>query len=75
MMYKRENSANKVFKFLLSEGSECEECEISLFIEMSKTTFNTYRKPFSLQRHELALCCGLTLSPEAFSILVINRVE
>lgn len=42
------DSANKVFKFLLSEGSECEECEISSFIEMSKTTFNTYRKPFSL---------------------------
>lgn len=47
-MYKRENSANRLFKLLLSEGSECEECEISLFIEMSKTTFNTCRKPFSL---------------------------
>lgn len=74
MMYKRANSADGFFLFLLSEGS-AQKCEMSLFIEMSKITFNTCWKPFSLQLLELALYCGLTLSPEAFSILDIKGVE
>lgn len=46
-MYERANSANRLLKFLLSEGN-AQKCEMSLFIEMSKITFNTCRKPFSL---------------------------
>lgn len=38
-MYKRANSADGLLKFLLSEGN-AQKCKMSLFIEMSKITFN-----------------------------------